>query len=124
MLGLPSTTEVGRRIPKEVFYRNLKLSPKQKDAACKGIYRVCVADEDVQIEPVELRRMLAEQMRRSGPWDGRASVKTVSEEARRITEQHSKMLACLGGRRIDQARGRRQERPLGSAERTDHASIA
>ena len=62
-LGLPSTTEVGRRIPKEASYRNLKLSPQQSDAACGGMYRVCVADEDVQIEPVELRRMLAEQMR-------------------------------------------------------------
>ena len=30
MLGLPSTTEVGRRLPKEAFYRNLKL-----DAACR-----------------------------------------------------------------------------------------
>ena len=87
MLGLPSTTEVGRRIPKEVSYRNLKLSPKQSDAACRGMYHVRVADEDVQIEPVELRWMLAEQMRRSGPWDGRASVKTVSEEAPKLEDK-------------------------------------
>ena len=40
MLGLPSTTEVGRRLPKEAFYRNLKLTPKQKDAFVHGVERI------------------------------------------------------------------------------------
>ena len=40
MLGLPSTTEVGRRLPKEAFYRNLKLSAKQKDAFVHGVERI------------------------------------------------------------------------------------
>lgn len=31
MLGLPSTTEVGRRLPKEAFYRNLKLDARTRD---------------------------------------------------------------------------------------------
>lgn len=31
MLGLPSTTEVGRRLPKEAFYRNLRLDAKTRD---------------------------------------------------------------------------------------------
>lgn len=47
--------------------------------ACKGIYRVRVADEDVQLEPAELRRMLAEQIQRRDPWDRRASSKSVSD---------------------------------------------
>ena len=42
MLGLPSTTEVGRRLPKEAFYRNLKLSPKQKDAFVHGVERIVI----------------------------------------------------------------------------------
>ena len=40
MLGLPSTTEVGRRLPKEAFYRNLKLTPKQKDTFVHGVERI------------------------------------------------------------------------------------
>lgn len=40
MLGLPSTTEVGRRLPKEALYRNLKLTPKQKDAFVHGVERI------------------------------------------------------------------------------------
>lgn len=40
MLGLPSTTEVGRRLPKEAFYRNLKLTGKQKDAFVHGVERI------------------------------------------------------------------------------------
>lgn len=47
--------------------------------SCKGVYRVRVADEDVQLEPAELRRMLAEQIQRKDPWDGRASSRTVSD---------------------------------------------
>ena len=42
MLGLPSTTEVGRRLPKEALYRNLKLSPKQKDALVHGVERIVI----------------------------------------------------------------------------------
>lgn len=42
MLGLPSTTEVGRRLPKEALYRNLKLTPKQKDAFVHGVERIVI----------------------------------------------------------------------------------
>lgn len=42
MLGLPSTTEVNVRIPKEAFYRNLKLAPKVKDSFVRDIERVTV----------------------------------------------------------------------------------
>ena len=42
MLGLPSTTEVGRRLPKEALYRNLKLSPRQKDAFVHGVERIVI----------------------------------------------------------------------------------
>lgn len=31
MLGLPSTTEIGKRFPKEAFYRHLKLDAKAKE---------------------------------------------------------------------------------------------
>lgn len=42
MLGLPSTTEVGRRLPKEAFYRNLKLNAKQKNAFVHGVERIVI----------------------------------------------------------------------------------
>ena len=42
MLGLPSTTEEGRRLPKEALYRNLKLTPKQKDAFVHGVERIII----------------------------------------------------------------------------------
>ena len=41
-LGLPSTTEVGRRLPKEALYRILKLSPRQKDAFVHGVERIVI----------------------------------------------------------------------------------
>ncbi|RDB69447.1 DUF4391 domain-containing protein [Eggerthella sinensis] len=40
MLGLPTTTRVGCRLPKEAFYKNLKLTPKQKDAFVHGVERI------------------------------------------------------------------------------------
>lgn len=70
MLGLPSTTEVGRRLPKEAFYRNLKLSKKQKDAFVHGVERIVILNsikdstihipagnrvEEIMIVGVELR---------------------------------------------------------------------
>ena len=42
MLGLPSTTEVDKRLPKEVFYHNLKLAPKVKDSFVHDIERITV----------------------------------------------------------------------------------
>lgn len=42
MLGLPSTTEVDARLPKEAFYRNLKLAPKVKDSFVHGIECIAV----------------------------------------------------------------------------------
>lgn len=36
---MPSATEVRRRLPKEAFYRSLKLTPKQKNAFVHGVER-------------------------------------------------------------------------------------
>ena len=44
MLGLPSTTEVGKRLPKEAFYRNLKLDRKTHDEFVKLIERITIAN--------------------------------------------------------------------------------
>lgn len=44
MLGLPSTTEVGRRFPKEAFYRNLKMSPAVKESFVRDIEAITVAN--------------------------------------------------------------------------------
>ena len=44
MLGLPSTTEVGKRIPKEAFYRNLKLDKKTRDEFVSLIERITIAN--------------------------------------------------------------------------------
>lgn len=42
MLGLPSTTEVNRRLPKEAFYRNLDLKPAVKRQFVEDIERITV----------------------------------------------------------------------------------
>lgn len=44
MLGLPSTTEVGRRLPKEAFYRNLRLDAKTRDEFVHLIERITIAN--------------------------------------------------------------------------------
>lgn len=44
MLGLPSTTEVGKRIPKEAFYRNLKLDKRTRDEFVSLIERITIAN--------------------------------------------------------------------------------
>ena len=44
MLGLPSTTEVGRRLPKEAFYRNLKLDARTRDEFVHLIERIEIAN--------------------------------------------------------------------------------
>lgn len=44
MLGLPSTTEVGRRLPKEAFYRNLKLDARTREEFVRLIDRITVAN--------------------------------------------------------------------------------
>lgn len=44
MLGLPSTTEVGRRIPKEAFYGRLKLSAALRQSFIDDIERFTVAN--------------------------------------------------------------------------------
>ena len=44
MLGLPSTTEVGKRIPKEAFYRNLKINAKTRDEFVHEIERIEIAN--------------------------------------------------------------------------------
>ena len=44
MLGLPSTTEVGRRIPKEAFYGRLKLSAALRQSFIGDVERFAVAN--------------------------------------------------------------------------------
>lgn len=44
MLGLPSTTEVERRLPKEAFYKNLKLDAKTRDEFVHLIDRITIAN--------------------------------------------------------------------------------
>ena len=44
MLGLPSTTEVGRRLPKEAFYKRLKLDAKTRDEFVQLIERLTIAN--------------------------------------------------------------------------------
>ena len=44
MLGLPSTTEVGRRIPKEAFYGRLKVSAALRQSFIDDIERFTVAN--------------------------------------------------------------------------------
>lgn len=44
MIVFPSTTRVGRKLPKEDFYRRLKLSGKQRDAFVKQIESITIAN--------------------------------------------------------------------------------
>ena len=44
MLGLPSTTQVGRRLPKEAFYRNLKLDARTRDEFVHLIESITIAN--------------------------------------------------------------------------------
>lgn len=44
MLGLPSTTEVDKRLPKEAFYKNLKISPAVKESFVHDIESISVAN--------------------------------------------------------------------------------
>ena len=44
MLGLPSTTEVGRRIPKEAFYGHLKVSAALRQSFIDDVERFTVAN--------------------------------------------------------------------------------
>lgn len=44
MLGLPSTTEVGRRIPKEAFYGHLKVGPALRQSFVDDVERFTVAN--------------------------------------------------------------------------------
>lgn len=51
MLGLPSTTEVNRRLPKEGFYRHLKLDARTRRAFVDDIQAIVVANS---IKPATL----------------------------------------------------------------------
>ncbi len=44
MLGLPSTTEVGRRIPKEAFYRHMSLDASTRADFVSGVEAVIIAN--------------------------------------------------------------------------------
>jgi len=42
MLGLPSTTEVSQRLPKEAFYRNMDLDTRTREQFVSGVGRIVV----------------------------------------------------------------------------------
>ena len=44
MLGLPSTTEVSQRLPKEAFYRNMDLDQRVKAQFVSGVERIVVVN--------------------------------------------------------------------------------
>lgn len=44
MISLPSTTYVGRKLPKEDFYRRLKLTSKQRDSFVSEIETITIAN--------------------------------------------------------------------------------
>ena len=91
----PSVTSVPIHDGSEREVVRVRFSGDDPPYACKGIYRVRVADEDVQLEPAELRRMLAEQIRRSDPWDGRTSTKVVSDvDERTLRDYVARGNAC------------------------------
>lgn len=52
MIALPSTTRVGRKLPKEDFYRRMKLSTKQRDAFVKQIEGITIANS---VKPSTMR---------------------------------------------------------------------
>lgn len=47
--------------------------------ACKGAYRIRVADEDVLMAPAEVRRMAVEAEDRINPWDSRLSQRNAAD---------------------------------------------
>lgn len=44
MLGLPATTEVNRRLPKEAFYRHMEVDAKMRRDLIDGVERIVVAN--------------------------------------------------------------------------------
>lgn len=52
MISLPSTTRVGRKLPKEDFYRRLKLSGKQREAFVQQIESITIANS---VKPSTMR---------------------------------------------------------------------
>lgn len=52
MISLPSTTRVDRKLPKEDFYRHLKLTGKQRDAFVKLIESITIANS---VKPSTMR---------------------------------------------------------------------
>lgn len=52
MIPLPSTTRVERRLPKEDFYRRLKLTSKQRDAFVNQIESITIANS---VKPATMR---------------------------------------------------------------------
>lgn len=52
MISLPSTTYVGRKLPKEDFYRRLKLTSKQRDSFVSEIESITIANS---VKPSTMR---------------------------------------------------------------------
>lgn len=44
MFGLPSSTEVSQRLPKEAFYRNMNVSRREKDLMVSDVERITVVN--------------------------------------------------------------------------------
>ena len=47
--------------------------------ACKGAYRIRVADEDVIMTAAQIESMMTQRIETKNPWDGRASSKKISD---------------------------------------------
>ena len=123
MLGLPSTTEVGRRLPKEAFYRNLKLSPKQKDAFVHGVERIVILNsikestihipagdkvEEIMVVGIELR--------------DESSAETVVDEIAKANK-HKLVFLCQEPSGRASLAVRAQGVKFGSWTRPDHLNI-
>lgn len=60
-------------------YVRVDFSGSDAPYACKGAYRIRVADEDVLMAPAEVRRMAVEAEDRINPWDSRLSQRNVAD---------------------------------------------
>lgn len=61
MISLPSTTYVGRKLPKEDFYRRLKLTSKQRDSFVSEIETITIANS---LKPSTMRITTAKRSMR------------------------------------------------------------
>lgn len=60
-------------------YIVVEFSGKDAPYACKGMYRVRTADEDVTMTAEQLERLIASRMNRKAPWDRRPSHRSLED---------------------------------------------